>query len=372
MLRDDSVKDFIFEGYYGGRTEVFTRGHFNNINYYDVNSLYPFCMKNDFPLPNSVKAISEENLSIDNIIRYHGVTTCQVVCPNINKPLLPYRMNNKLIFPRGKFTGTYNNIELRKALELGYTIKPLKQIIYTMTFRPFDEFITSLYTERLKQKELKNPFELVCKILMNGLYGKFGTKKHESYQIIDTSFQTWEELKKAVGDNEFDIKDNMTIIKKVKRFNGIYSFPILSSYVTSYARLLMYDYLEKYNVIYMDTDSIATQDTIEGCDLTLGNMKCEGVFNDCIFIKPKMYKLGNTIKIKGIRKSNNEDIINVINGLSVTKEKFSKLRESVRRGFTPNTIMEVTKNVCIIDDKRIWDHNNIKEIAHSKPLIIDE
>lgn len=372
MLKDDTVKDFIFEGYYGGRTEVFIRGKFNNINYYDVNSLYPFCMKNDFPLPNSVKNIEEKDLSVYNIIRYHGVTKAKIEAPNINIPLLPYRKNGKLIFPTGKFTGTYNNIELRKAIELGYKIKPIKQIIYTMAFKPFDDFIDTLYNERLRQKELKNPFELVCKILMNGLYGKFGTKQLEEYTIFNMPNCTYEEMKKVTGKDEFDVIDDIIIVKRIKKFDGIYSFPILSSYVTSYARLHMYKYLEKGDVIYMDTDSIATLKTMDGCNKELGNMKHEGLYNDCIFIKPKMYKLGDTIKIKGIRKSNIDDIKNVMMGKSVTKEKFSKLRESARRGFMPNTKMRVTKNVNIIDDKRIWEHNNLDKIANSTPLVINE
>jgi hypothetical protein len=372
MLKDDSVKDFIFEAYYGGRTEVFSRGKFDNVNYYDVNSLYPFCMKNEFPLPNSVKDIQKEDLSINNIIRYHGVTKALIEAPDINIPLLPYRKNGKLLFPVGKFTGTYNNIELRKAIELGYKIIPLKQIIYTMTFRPFDEFIDTLYNERLRQKELKNPFELVCKILMNGLYGKFGTKQMEEYKLLNMPNCTYEEMKKAVGSDDFDVKDDMIIVKHIKKFNGIYAFPILSSYVTSYARLHMYKYLEKGNVIYMDTDSIATLKTIEGCSKELGNMKHEGLYNDCIFIKPKMYKLGDNIKIKGIRKSNNEDIQNVMIGNSITKEKYSKLRESVRRGMSPNTKMNVTKKVDIIDNKRTWEHNSLDTVSRSTPMVLDE
>ena len=37
-----NVKDFIFKGYYGGRTEIFKRGYFEGLNYYDINSFIPF------------------------------------------------------------------------------------------------------------------------------------------------------------------------------------------------------------------------------------------------------------------------------------------------------------------------------------------
>lgn len=367
---DKSIRNFIFEGYYGGRTEVFKRGSFDEVNYYDVNSLYPYVMKNKFPLPQSVKIIDSRNVSFDNIIRYEGVSRCKVNVDNIDKPILPLRHDGKLKFPIGSFEGVWNHIELREAIIMGYDVKPVEQIIYTKSFYPFKNFVDKLYKLRLKYKEENNPFEIVVKLMLNSLYGKFGSKKVEKYKIIDmkTYDGSFNELKKLVGSNDFDVKNGKLIYRKEKEWNGIHSFPILASYVTSYARLHMYEYIKNDDVIYMDTDSIITTRQIKGCDTKLGNMKFEGKYTDCMFIKPKFYCLGDIVKIKGVSRATHDDFITILNGGSVSKMKFSRIKESARRGIQPNTKMIVKKNLSLIDDKRIWEHNDLSTISESKPV----
>jgi hypothetical protein len=122
VLNEPKIKDFIFSAYYGGRTEVFKRGEFKNVTYYDINSLYPSVMRLPFPVPQSVKEV--QNLSIGNIVNYMGVTDCIVFCPEIKKPFLPHKdeKTKKLIFPTGTFKGIWNNCELQKAIKIGYKI----------------------------------------------------------------------------------------------------------------------------------------------------------------------------------------------------------------------------------------------------------
>lgn len=369
VVNDSSIKDFIFEGYYGGRTEVFKRGVIKDVHYYDVNSLYPFAMKNNFPMPTSAEI--PKNPSLKNIIKYEGVSNCKVTSPKINKPFLPYRFDGKLMFPTGTFQGTWNHNELRKAYELGYKIVPIKQLIYTETFRPFDEFVDKLYALRTKYKNEKNPIEFVIKILMNSLYGKFGMKKIERYDIIDLDSMDWEEVTKLAGSSEVEfIEDtNKMIIRSTKKFDGIYSFPIFASYVTSYARIHMYDFLKNENVVYSDTDSVISTSKLNNCSELLGQMKHEGSYDKAIFVKPKFYSLGEDyIKIKGLSKANCKDFIRILNGETIIKEKFSKLKESVKRGKLPNRIIEVPKKYSLIDNKRIWEHNNLDLISSSEPI----
>jgi len=395
ILKDASVKSFIFSGYYGGRTEVFKRGTFDKVYYYDVNSLYPSVMRMPFPLPQSVKHIPNREVSLNYIMDYEGVTECRVKVTNIDKPLLPFRHNEKLCFPTGTFIGTWNNCELRKAIELGYEIEPLKQIIYTEVFYPFKSFVENMFKLRRQYQELNNPYEFVVKILMNCLYGKFGSKYIENYQIIDlaTIEGGYEGFIKLVGSKDYDFKDGKIIIKNIKEFNGIYSFPILASYVTSYARLHMYKYLEDDNIVYTDTDSVISTVPLNENSTLLGEMKREGIYYDSVFIKPKFYKLGisedikisswsgnllmvsqfkiNSVKIKGVSKPNSNDFIDFINGSSVTKPKFTRLKEAVRRGLTPNKIITITKSLSLEDNKRIWEHTDLDKISNSKPIEVN-
>lgn len=369
ILKDANIKDFIFAGYYGGRTEVFKRGSFASVNYYDINSLYPSAMRNEFPLPQSVKKIKKGDANLLNIYRFEGVTKARVTVHNIDKPFLPVRLNGKLCFPSGSFIGTWNNCELRKAIDLGYEIHCIEQIIYTETFNPFSDFVKKFYELRNMYKEQNNKFEFIVKILMNSLYGKFGMKRIEKYNIIDIKdVEDYTKFSKLVKNAEFDIKNDKLIVREEKEFNGIYAFPILASYVTSYARLIMYDYLDNEDVIYTDTDSIVTSRELDNTGNELGQMKYEGKFKNCIFIKPKLYLMNNHVKMKGISRPNLIDFLTIYYGGKVQKMKFTRLKESARKGITPNTKITIPKSLQLEDNKRVWEHQDLESVSPSKPI----
>ena len=133
---DTPVIDFIRDAYYGGRCEAFKRGINTEkrvYRIYDVNSLYPSVMLNEYPYPDSARINNYPN--IETINKMHGVSDVIIEAPkDLYYPLLPFR-SKKLIFPVGTFRGVYNHIELRKALDLGYKIHKInRQIYYTKTF----------------------------------------------------------------------------------------------------------------------------------------------------------------------------------------------------------------------------------------------
>lgn len=362
VLKDNEVDLFIREAYYGGRTEVFSKGLKTNVNYYDINSLYPSVMyKYKVPIPNSVKKV--DTPCISNIINHYGVTRCRVIAPDIDKPLLPYRCpkSKKLLFPTGEFQGTYNNNELLKALQLGYKITPLQQIIYTRNTDMFKRYIDELYNLRLKYKKENSPMQLIVKLYMNSLYGKFGQYNKTESEILDTDYIEDEELLKDIllYDTLYDVKENIAIKNTQSVYDGCHALPIFSSYISSYARIELYNYLEKYDVIYCDTDSIVTPDTVPTSN-KLGDMKLEGVLEYAEFYKPKMYTMkfldeeDSIVKIKGIPKCNTQELQTLLNNGSVKRVKFSKLKESIRRGIDPNSVIEVDKKLSLQDTKRLW------------------
>jgi len=370
ILNDHEVKNFIFKGYYGGRTEVFKKGLFKDVFYYDINSLYPSVMRLAFPLPQSIRKV--DSCSVSYIQNYMGVTECTVFCPKMNKPFLPFRneKSKKLLFPCGRFTGTWNNCELQKAVTLGYKIEKIhKQVIYTKNFFPFKEFVEYFYQKRLDYKKENSPMEFVCKIILNSLYGKFGQKRIKKSRIIDMNLFTgdYDALIKEIGE-DFLIKDNKILVNKEEEFNGKNVYPILSSYVTSYARILMYNYLKHEEVLYTDTDSCICSAPIFSHSKVLGEMKLEGEFKLVHIIKPKFYYTYDgeeyDVKIKGLSKADKKDFEKILNGETVNKMKFSKMKESIRRGFAINKKMIVPKIMGLTDDKRIWLDNE------SEPLNI--
>lgn len=358
------VDEFIAMGYYGGRTEVIKRGTITNAKYYDINSLYPSVMIEDYPLPSSIKRVKG---SIENILKYHGVTDCEVQSPNLYYPLLPLKKDGKLIFPNGRFSGVWNNVELRKALELGYKIKPHIQYIYTKTFKPFEKFVNTFYKLRKEQPELS----LIWKLYLNSLYGKFAEQEHESIRFINTDNFTTEEYKQFLKEDVDCYRNgNMVVEKYWKDRSLIHRIPIFSSHTTSLARLKIYDYIVKYKSLYHDTDSIITMEEMEE-SMELGKMKKEMDITNGILIKPKMYMVNDNVKMKGIATPNMRDFECMLRGDPIGKIKFTKLKESIRRGINPNTKININKLLNLEDDKRLWTSEfDYKVIQSSKPLVV--
>ena len=373
FILKDNIKPFIFDAYYGGRTETFERGIFDNkINVYDVNSLYPSVMHDyKIPIPQSVKQPKNPHISY---IEFEGVTECTIEAPYMKYPVLPYRKDGKLIFPIGKMRGTWNNNEIRLALDKGYKIKELhKQIYYTKSDYLFRDYISSLYNKRLEYKKQDSPMELVQKLLMNSIYGKFAQRYMTQLNVkrfCDLDDKDKEDI--LFGDMEerdVEIFDEYVSEKKNKEFDGIFSFPILSSYISSLARIRMYKYIEKYEPIYMDTDSIFTEKYIESSK-ELGGMKHEYSSEHSIFIKPKMYMTNNKVKMKGVSRPDSNDMNKVLNGKNVKKMRFTKISESIKKSIRPNTKIIQTKKMSLEDNKRFWINKFDGSIQDSNPLVI--
>ena len=156
-LSNSSIYDFIknlnFEtplnlrdSFYGGRTEMFQkyacREDNIEINYYDVCSLYPYiCKYGIFPIDHPEIILNQDEMPTDftNIV---GFAKVSILAPtNLRLPLLPMKINNKLIFglcyecmrisnpdicshtnEQRTIKGTFTCCEIQKSLELGYQI----------------------------------------------------------------------------------------------------------------------------------------------------------------------------------------------------------------------------------------------------------
>lgn len=183
----EHVQEFIFKGYYGGRSEVLKRGFYDGsqgpLLYYDVNSMYPYVMQNIYPDVNSSRFREKGNMDI--IMSYEGMSEVSLEAPGMPLPYLPFRDDKgKLFFSFGCWTANYTHFEIRKAVELGYKIKDIGPCVYyTRTHAPFREYVESLYALRMKYKQEGNISELIPKLLLNSLYGKWGERARFEQKI---------------------------------------------------------------------------------------------------------------------------------------------------------------------------------------------
>nr|YP_010044429.1 DNA polymerase [Trametes coccinea]QPF23670.1 DNA polymerase [Trametes coccinea] len=134
--------DFIKNSYYGGAVDIY-KPYGRHLYWYDVNSLYPYIMRN-YPLPvGQPKIVVGDSSFIETIIKDENKFSFVVVeieCPDkrIVSFILPKKTKKKNKFnsvektigPVGKWGVVYTSIEILRGLELGYKFKYYKCVYF--------------------------------------------------------------------------------------------------------------------------------------------------------------------------------------------------------------------------------------------------
>lgn len=376
----------------GGRTENFKRGLFKDAYYYDYNSHYPAICKDGvdnngkYPNPSSVRTL--KNVPVDYIDCFDGISLAEIEIPYMYIPLLGYHSDSKLYFPIGRLKGWWTNIELQKAVKLGYKINKIEEMIYyTKHFVPFKDCVKTLYDLRLSYKrEGNNPMEQLIKVLMNsGLFGKFAQKlnnKTEVYEIKSMFVQKdgkvyIKERDKIIYLYDFQIRGNYVFENiEIPLRIPVYIMPILASYTTAMARIKLFDCINKNpkETIYCDTDSLVVKRKLFESSNALGKLKLEYKIKEGIFCRPKQYYINNyekdIVRVKGVRnQANNKDSFLDLLKNGTEYMRFTKIKESAIRKLPYGSIINVSKQLGLEDDKRLWKNKfDLYNEQDSKPL----
>jgi hypothetical protein len=312
---------FIRRAYYGGHTDIY-KPYGEDLYYYDVNSLYPFVMK-EFPMPGGVP-VWHRDLGGKGLDSMFGFIEAYVVCPKtIKKPFLPYRdKNNTLIFPTGEFVGVYYSEELKYARGLGYTVLPISGYLFERMESPFRDFVRSLFKSRLEARKSGNEaLSYVYKILMNSLYGRFGINpKSTITEVCDE-----DRLKYLIRHSELIFSDMLSENNYIVAYHSNtgkssssddwnppkISAVQLAAAITAYARIHMYPYISREDCYYTDTDSVVLGQPLPEeliSSSVLGKFKLEDRVLKGYFLAPKSYSYitidgKNVLKYKGPAKN---------------------------------------------------------------------
>lgn len=376
-----SWNNFIRLGYYGGRTEVFNmyaklRG--TPYYYYDVNSMYPSVMyDNIYPISVPKRVTYQDPWDCAGRC---GFMECRVETPEgIDIPVLPYRdvdNHSKLLFPLGNWKGVYEFSLIEKALELGYTIKPMRTIEFEGDYL-FKEYIDTLYP--IKQNSV-GALREVAKLLMNGLYGKFG--EHSEREILIT-------------EPEADILGTYPIAndpmgyttKKIVKYCA-HHLPAISARVTALAQLKLYKAIEhiqakKGIVYYCDTDSMITDTKMPTSD-RLGDWGLEAEITRAVFFAPKAYcyeyfddkKVKIVQKLKGFSHDFTETL--TFDDFRKALPPWNDYKVFNEPSMHPASFKEIsTRSLCgfstVVKTRTIqkeYDKRTISEDYSTKPLIV--
>ena len=370
------------KGYYGGRCEPFRREFEASssspvLNCYDANSMYPWAMLQPQPI---------EELDIDGLhLDLAGFIDCTVAVQPCHLPILPCRTKNRLLFPVGKWRGTFSTVELSMAIAHKQAeILSVHDSVYFRKADIFSEYVDTLYAFRdksCKHRQMDHSqcpkdgpckgwdlsLDRMAKIALNSLYGKFGSQEVRETIHIRPSYNDM--VNKQMQQMPSSLNVDCYIERTVK--HSVYMLPQISAWITALGRCRLAEGLlsNGQDVFYCDTDSIYTDREIV-CGSALGEWKDEYKSDPIIyayFLSPKVYVLKHlsgktTNKAKGFSKfaeklpDNAVAILASGEGLEVSR--FAKARSVIRGDFG----LMLSQKRCHMDfEKRVFNKDGSSE-----------
>lgn len=288
------VFDFIKDSYTGGSTDMFLPEG-KNLYCYDVNSLYPFIMRNNlFP----IGKINEFEGDINILKDIYWIGDVDITTKSdLQHPYLQihYKMNGsyRTISPNGSFSMKIHKPEYLNSVK-DYKIT-IKNGYFFKEDNIFKKFVDNLYALRMNYPK-GDPMNYTCKLILNSLYGRFGMRPIITQQKFMMKNEFLELSSKYDIIEVLDLEDSglFVIYEDEKLINKDHKVSVgIASAVTSYARSYMSRFKnnENYKLYYTDTDSIFIDTPLsnEEIGLDLGKFKLEYIFKEAVFLGPKIY-----------------------------------------------------------------------------------
>ena len=199
---------------------------------------------------------------------------------NTDKPYFPCNLKGNLIFPVGRFKTYLSTPEIKFAIDRGL-IEDIGECCIYGAADIFSQYVDYFYKKRLEAKKKKDRIhDLLYKLFLNSLYGKFGQKTENWIRIGDAppdKIKAETIVNLTNGKVESYKIFGGSIFKKGEEGEAFNSFCAIAGHVTAYARMELLKYIEITgweNILYMDTDSLFV--TKEGSN----KLQAAGVVDD--------------------------------------------------------------------------------------------
>jgi len=344
------------KAYRGGRCECFYLGELKNENYYivDVNSLYPFVMRNNL-YPTKYKQIIHKPKLEDVKTRSEIYSVIAESLIETDEPVYAVR-RERTIFPIGKFWVTLTTPELKYAFEHNHILKIRQAVIYEQA-DIFSSYVDRFYKLRQEFKQAGiAEYEDLCKKMLNSLYGKFG-QKAEIWKKVGEGPNEADRVELCFDSGVNKPKQIRYLLGEVYELVGYEesynSFPAIPAHVSAYGRMYLYKLMKQVgegNYFYCDTDSLIVNEIgLNKLDKLidkskLGYLKVIEQTNSVFIRGLKDYSTQQKQIVKGIRKN----AVEIRDGV-YEQEQWSSFKGLLRSG-NPSTytIKKITK---ILDRK---------------------
>jgi len=342
FLPNPKLLELIARSYHGAQFTAFGRGFFENVYYYDINSLYPYATMN---VPLNFSNTELAPMSIEDAERgWTGFVAAKFRFSEDEKyPCLPqYRVisgSKKMVFPRMGYTYCTTEelaLAFKKGVELlgwkAYGWYPEQQDID----HPLASFMHDIYG---KKKELDDFGELTpaqrdmrqyYKLLLNSLIGKFCQRN-----------RTWPNGREIAG--------------------GLF-MPDFGSLILSKSRAIINKLISKHGAIYSDTDCLMTKHSLP-TGTGIGELKNElgrGKKGDLLAVRSKLYFVtqeGEVVKCAkhGFRRPSKEVFRSILERRRASYVEYSvhrmtRLKEAYKRHRFPRRWVSQTFKIMLRDD----------------------
>lgn len=302
--------------YYGGEVAIKRTGPIpNTVWHLDTNSLYPYVMRN-YKYPHKLVKYCEDG-SIEWIrARLQEYTIAANVYIRAIDRTYPVRSNGHTIFPEGCYRTFLCGPELQEAIDREDVVEVIDCAAYQHADL-FSGYVNHFWRERLEARKRGKPHEeLICKMLLNSLYGKFAQRpmvwKAQAQILPPEKWAQW----RMTDDIEGRVREFRAIAGQVQELvcegEPYNTAPIIAACVTAHGREHMRalrSIVPIGNWYYQDTDCLMASDKGMGELLLagrikpqeLGALKIERVYEGLTIHAPKWYSWYGGHKHAGVK-----------------------------------------------------------------------
>ena len=363
----------MLQAYRGGFVNAIELGT-NYGTIYDINSLYPYAMKNHkLPVSYYRQLGLRKISSLDDYQyykqKYYIIANVSFVLPDdVEISFIVKRINNKLISIKS------GNVWLHEP-EIDYLIKKGAAIIfqevhlYYYSYTLFNRYVDFFYTIKQTASKLDNKAaRSLSKLYLNSLYGKFGQHVAHTEYFYNEAYRSKNLRITVFENNQKKVISNYGNYQSIQVIDRPRYSPEISGAITAYGRIYLSSFFDMVSedCVYCDTDSLFVKS---------GNTKLNAYLSDKLgylkietkngnpalnvpinIIAPKMYSVNNTEIIKGIRK----DAVKI-----GEREYIQKQFTSIKSSNLNNYVMSVRKKINPRNDKLKYTGNRGKSFNES-------
>lgn len=292
-----------------------------NVYRLDVNSCYPSVMGgHDYPTMFRRRLVTPSVDELDGELT-NGEGVADVLIDSPRTPF-PLRRDGKVMYAVGRFATTLCGPDLRRAIALGVVRQVDRAQVYDRG-NPFDEWLDVVVSlKRRASQENDRLAQMLVKALANALHGKLA-QRGGGWVDAPTAFPLalwghWHEADADTGEVYTYRALGGFVQMMAEPTERLHSLPLISAYVTAYARELMleaWDTIGERNLLYVDADSVHC--TSEGyerlrerdliSDDEPGKFKVVSIHKTGEWCGPKHYRLGEEWTRAGMPKGAAQD-----------------------------------------------------------------